>query len=62
MNETVTSTNKVKSFLYDFQRDCKNVAKYLATLSLNKTNWELFDWIEVGEEYSGIKYCVYSCV
>lgn len=49
----------------------KSVAKYLTTLSLNKTNGELFDlievrkpfdWVEVGEEYSGVKHCVYPCV
>lgn len=40
----------------------KSVAKHLATLSLNRTNGEPFDWIEVGEEYSGVRHCAYSCI
>lgn len=40
----------------------KSIAKYLATLSLKRTDGEPFDWIEVGEEYSSIRYCAYPCI
>lgn len=40
----------------------KNIAKYLSTLSLRRANGEPFDWIEVEEEYSGIRHCIYQCI
>ena len=40
----------------------KSVAEHLATLSLRRKTGEPFDWIEAGEEYSGIRHCVCPCV
>lgn len=40
----------------------KSVAAHLATLSLKRNNGEPFDWIEVGEEYSGVRHYVVPCV
>lgn len=50
------------AYWYGDIKTAKSIAKYLATLSLKRTNGEPFDWIEVGEEYSGVRYCAYPCI
>lgn len=50
------------AYLHGDIENAKSIAKYLANLSLKRINGEPFDWIEVVEEYSGIRCGVYSCI
>lgn len=49
------------AYLHGDIENAKSIAKYLSTLSLKRANGEPFDWIEVVEEYSGVRYGVYPC-